>query len=336
MTNARKRASDEHHNNVAAKKSKARAQNVDTNDDETTNGTPNANKDSLQSTKAAANSGSESQPAAGGKAPTKRGRKFVQTVKETDTQITIVEENSSTSLTDVAAANQSQIQTNNKKKRRKRKLPNQPNQDAPKNADSRNVTTAASTSDEDEECSALNCIRPSGNAFSHSPFDSRANGCSVRETGREVDWVQCDGGCNEWFHMLCVGLIKSQVKPDDDFVCKKCKKTVPAATTTTAGGNSTTTATSTTAGTPTTTTTTLSTAINNSTRSSRKSNVVKIDSTVPNVVKKRSVRNLNNRDDKDTNSSEGNNTRELNKCDSENSNEQNMKNNIKNENTIST
>lgn len=43
-------------------------------------------------------------------------------------------------------------------------------------------------------------------------------------TGREVDWVQCDGGCNEWFHMLCVGLVKSQVKADDEFVCKKCKK----------------------------------------------------------------------------------------------------------------
>lgn len=41
--------------------------------------------------------------------------------------------------------------------------------------------------------------------------------------GREVDWVQCDGGCNEWFHMLCVGLVKSQMKPDDEFSCKKCK-----------------------------------------------------------------------------------------------------------------
>lgn len=45
-----------------------------------------------------------------------------------------------------------------------------------------------------------------------------------------MDWVQCDGGCNQWFHMLCVGLIKSQIKPDDDYVCKKCKRTTdPAA-----------------------------------------------------------------------------------------------------------
>ncbi|CAD7094087.1 unnamed protein product [Hermetia illucens] len=62
---------------------------------------------------------------------------------------------------------------------------------------------AASTSDDDEECSATNCARP---------------------TGREVDWVQCDGGCNKWFHMYCVGLDKDQIKPDDDFICKRCKK----------------------------------------------------------------------------------------------------------------
>lgn len=55
--------------------------------------------------------------------------------------------------------------------------------------------------------------------------------------GREVDWVQCDGGCNEWFHMLCVGLVKSQMKPDDEFICKKCKSKKPTNSTT---GNSTT------------------------------------------------------------------------------------------------
>lgn len=49
-----------------------------------------------------------------------------------------------------------------------------------------------------------------------------------QKTGREVDWVQCDGGCNEWFHMLCVGLVKSQMKPDDEFICKKCKSKKPA------------------------------------------------------------------------------------------------------------
>jgi hypothetical protein len=60
------------------------------------------------------------------------------------------------------------------------------------------------TSDEDEICSmSTNCARPSGS---------------------EVDWVQCDGGCNKWFHMFCVGLDKTQIMPDEDFICNSCKK----------------------------------------------------------------------------------------------------------------
>lgn len=38
-----------------------------------------------------------------------------------------------------------------------------------------------------------------------------------------MDWVQCDG-CNKWFHMVCVGLQKGELKPDEDFVCKTCAK----------------------------------------------------------------------------------------------------------------
>lgn len=41
--------------------------------------------------------------------------------------------------------------------------------------------------------------------------------------GSEVDWVQCDGGCNKWFHMYCVGLNKSQIKPEDDYICNACQ-----------------------------------------------------------------------------------------------------------------
>ncbi|XP_017023940.1 lysine-specific demethylase 5 [Drosophila kikkawai] len=65
----------------------------------------------------------------------------------------------------------------------------------------------AAQEDDEEECRAENCHKP---------------------TGREVDWVQCDGGCNEWFHMYCVGLIRSQIKADDDYICIRCTKTVAA------------------------------------------------------------------------------------------------------------
>lgn len=98
--------------------------------------------------------------------------------------------------------------------------------------------------------------------------------------GREVDWVQCDGGCNEWFHMLCVGLIKSQVKPDDDFICKKCKKTT--------GPNDVTSATAA------TTTATTTTTMTTTTRSNRKTTTnmgTTITTGTTSSVKKRCVRN---------------------------------------------
>ncbi|XP_004519341.1 lysine-specific demethylase lid isoform X1 [Ceratitis capitata] len=59
--------------------------------------------------------------------------------------------------------------------------------------------------DDEEECRAENCHKP---------------------TGREVDWVQCDGGCNEWFHMFCVGLNRNQINADDDYFCIRCSKTM--------------------------------------------------------------------------------------------------------------
>ncbi|XP_034472196.1 lysine-specific demethylase lid [Drosophila innubila] len=76
--------------------------------------------------------------------------------------------------------------------------------------------------DDEEECRAENCHKP---------------------TGREVDWVQCDGGCNEWFHMYCVGLNRSQIKADDDYICIRCSKTVSVGV---AGGSSSLTVTTTT------------------------------------------------------------------------------------------
>ncbi|XP_018798279.1 PREDICTED: lysine-specific demethylase lid isoform X1 [Bactrocera latifrons] len=71
--------------------------------------------------------------------------------------------------------------------------------------------------DDEEECRAENCHKP---------------------TGREVDWVQCDGGCNEWFHMYCVGLNRSQIKADDDYFCIRCSRTMAISTVVASGANS--------------------------------------------------------------------------------------------------
>lgn len=39
--------------------------------------------------------------------------------------------------------------------------------------------------------------------------------------GEEVNWVQCDH-CEEWYHLLCVGLGTDEVKEDEDYKCFKC------------------------------------------------------------------------------------------------------------------
>uniref|UniRef100_A0A8C9T014 [histone H3]-trimethyl-L-lysine(4) demethylase n=1 Tax=Scleropages formosus TaxID=113540 RepID=A0A8C9T014_SCLFO len=47
-----------------------------------------------------------------------------------------------------------------------------------------------------------------------------ANGC-LQPEGEEVNWVQCDGRCNQWFHQVCVG-ITAELAAKEDYVCVSC------------------------------------------------------------------------------------------------------------------
>lgn len=37
----------------------------------------------------------------------------------------------------------------------------------------------------------------------------------------QVDWVQCDGSCNQWFHQVCVG-VSPELAEKEDYVCVRC------------------------------------------------------------------------------------------------------------------
>lgn len=37
----------------------------------------------------------------------------------------------------------------------------------------------------------------------------------------QVDWVQCDGGCDEWFHQVCVG-VSCEMAENEDYICVDC------------------------------------------------------------------------------------------------------------------
>ncbi|XP_067387916.1 lysine-specific demethylase 5B isoform X1 [Emydura macquarii macquarii] len=54
--------------------------------------------------------------------------------------------------------------------------------------------------DEDAICPAVNCLQPEGD---------------------EVDWVQCDGSCNQWFHQVCVG-VSPEMAEKEDYICISC------------------------------------------------------------------------------------------------------------------
>ncbi|KAH0545651.1 hypothetical protein KQX54_002028, partial [Cotesia glomerata] len=87
-------------------------------------------------------------------------------------------------------------------KRGPRKIKRKDGEDVPKKKGGNRKKTKQDTSDEEDDCAADSCLRPNG---------------------REVDWVQCDGGCNGWFHMHCVGLDKTELAEEDDYICSNCK-----------------------------------------------------------------------------------------------------------------
>uniref|UniRef100_A0A4W4H8W5 [histone H3]-trimethyl-L-lysine(4) demethylase n=1 Tax=Electrophorus electricus TaxID=8005 RepID=A0A4W4H8W5_ELEEL len=60
---------------------------------------------------------------------------------------------------------------------------------------------AEDSNDENAVCAAKNCQRP----------------CRDK-----VDWVQCDGGCDEWFHQVCVG-VSCEMAENEDYICSALK-----------------------------------------------------------------------------------------------------------------
>lgn len=51
----------------------------------------------------------------------------------------------------------------------------------------------------EEFCAAVDCTEPLGD---------------------NIKWVQCDGSCDRWFHMVCVGLTK--IRKKETYLCEGC------------------------------------------------------------------------------------------------------------------
>jgi hypothetical protein len=83
-----------------------------------------------------------------------------------------------------------------------------------------------SSNDDEEDCAAHTCLRPTGKRMLSREFLKLIKLSSIN-SGKEVDWVQCDGGCEKWFHLHCVGLSKTALKDDEDYYCAICSGTSP-------------------------------------------------------------------------------------------------------------
>lgn len=90
----------------------------------------------------------------------KRGRKMTIMTKDMDDSV-IIDGNTTTSATSMNLNSPAAMAAKNKKKRGRKSNIHLPRGQTNSKEEKGNTTTA-STSDEDEECSALNCIRPSG------------------------------------------------------------------------------------------------------------------------------------------------------------------------------
>uniref|UniRef100_A0A673HE89 [histone H3]-trimethyl-L-lysine(4) demethylase n=1 Tax=Sinocyclocheilus rhinocerous TaxID=307959 RepID=A0A673HE89_9TELE len=93
-----------------------------------------------------------------------------------------------------------------KPKKKKPKLSKERRREEKRTTSPSNSLSDLSYSDDSEEdwsvCSAKQCQQPEGN---------------------EVNWVQCDGSCNQWFHQICVGVSAEQAE-NEDYICVSCAK----------------------------------------------------------------------------------------------------------------
>ncbi|XP_036415600.1 lysine (K)-specific demethylase 5Ba isoform X1 [Colossoma macropomum] len=91
-----------------------------------------------------------------------------------------------------------------KPKKKKPKTNKERRREEKRNISPSNSLSDPSSSEDSEEdwsvCSAKQCLQPEGN---------------------EVNWVQCDGSCNQWFHQTCVGVSAEQAE-NEDYICVNC------------------------------------------------------------------------------------------------------------------
>lgn len=98
-----------------------------------------------------------------------------------------------------------------------------PEKDGAKANNDSDSDSSPEESDNYETCGVIKCQRPSGEITKHFILCNCFSKFNFNLSESVQDWILCDGGCEVWYHMVCVGLKIKEVKPDMEFICNNCK-----------------------------------------------------------------------------------------------------------------
>ncbi|XP_017271262.1 lysine (K)-specific demethylase 5Ba [Kryptolebias marmoratus] len=113
---------------------------------------------------------------------------------------------------------------NGQNKRSKRRKDSSDSQHSEKAKKSRKKKPKKSKERSDESkrtCSPSHTVSDPALSDSEEDYSLCAAPWCREPEGDEVNWVQCDGSCNQWFHQVCVGLSAERAEKED-YVCISC------------------------------------------------------------------------------------------------------------------
>ncbi|XP_037346584.2 lysine (K)-specific demethylase 5Ba [Pungitius pungitius] len=106
-------------------------------------------------------------------------------------------------------------------KRRKESSDSQHSEKAKKYRKRKSCKRKEKSDDTERTCSPTHTVSDPTASDSEEDYSLCAAPWCREPEGDEVNWVQCDGSCNQWFHQICVGLSADRAEKED-YICISC------------------------------------------------------------------------------------------------------------------
>uniref|UniRef100_A0AAQ4REH1 [histone H3]-trimethyl-L-lysine(4) demethylase n=1 Tax=Gasterosteus aculeatus aculeatus TaxID=481459 RepID=A0AAQ4REH1_GASAC len=106
-------------------------------------------------------------------------------------------------------------------KRRKESSDSQHSEKAKKYRKKKSSKSKEKSEDTERTCSPTHALSDPTASDSEEDYSLCAAPWCREPEGDEVNWVQCDGSCNQWFHQICVGLSADRAEKED-YICISC------------------------------------------------------------------------------------------------------------------